>query len=190
MISSETQPGGASADHGHPIPEDLTGTSDSASDPAEGPQILLGSAAGGEVPTPGGFLGSINQFMSAPLDGSQGVTVCCHGLDYRESQPSGFGSATWAIAVLAGNVSLPSRPSEGADLSEAEACWMLQLSEEARDLEHEEYCRVLCQMERDIEHLQAALAQAHQYQASRLSSRALEGPPCCQLHLLHYQSHL
>uniref|UniRef100_A0ACB8EC45 Uncharacterized protein n=1 Tax=Sphaerodactylus townsendi TaxID=933632 RepID=A0ACB8EC45_9SAUR len=69
---------------------EIDGTSDSASDPAEGPRIPLGSAAGGEAPTPGGFLGSINQFMTAPLDGSQdgsqGVTVRRRrGLDYRES---------------------------------------------------------------------------------------------------------
>uniref|UniRef100_A0ACB8F7Z7 Uncharacterized protein n=1 Tax=Sphaerodactylus townsendi TaxID=933632 RepID=A0ACB8F7Z7_9SAUR len=56
-------------------------------------------------------------------------------------------------APLAGNVSLPGRQSEGADLSEAEAWWMLQVSEEAWDSEREEYHRALCHMERVMEHL-------------------------------------
>uniref|UniRef100_A0ACB8EC32 Uncharacterized protein n=1 Tax=Sphaerodactylus townsendi TaxID=933632 RepID=A0ACB8EC32_9SAUR len=247
------------------VPEDLAGTSDPASEPAEGPRMPLGGATGGEAPTPGGFLDSIKQFMTAPLDGSQGVTVRRRrGLDYRESQPSGFGSAMWATAPLAENVSLPGRPSEGADSSEAEAWRMLQASEEAWDSEREEYCRALRHVERDMEHLQAALVQAHQVapapragaatapaarhqfslaslnqlrrlpldppqsqyqlsllirhqsrpqfqfllqhqcqpslsnldpprlrcQASRLFSQPQEGSPCCQLHLLCYQSHL
>uniref|UniRef100_A0ACB8F2I1 Uncharacterized protein n=1 Tax=Sphaerodactylus townsendi TaxID=933632 RepID=A0ACB8F2I1_9SAUR len=92
----------------------------------------------GEAPTLGGFLASINQFMTAPLDGSQGVTVRRpRGLDYRESQPSGFGSAMWATAPLAENVSLPGRPSEGADSPEAEAWRILLASEEAWDSERE-----------------------------------------------------
>uniref|UniRef100_A0ACB8F4Z6 Uncharacterized protein n=1 Tax=Sphaerodactylus townsendi TaxID=933632 RepID=A0ACB8F4Z6_9SAUR len=161
MISSETQPGGASAaaDNGCPIPEDLTGTSDSASDPAEGPRIPLGSARSGEAPTPSGFLDSINQFMTAQLDGSQGVTMHHRqGLDYQELQPLAFSSVMWATAPLAGNVSLPSHPSEGADLSEAEAWRMLQVLEEAWDSEREEYRQAVRQMGRDMEHLRAALA--------------------------------
>uniref|UniRef100_A0ACB8ETU7 Uncharacterized protein n=1 Tax=Sphaerodactylus townsendi TaxID=933632 RepID=A0ACB8ETU7_9SAUR len=145
----------------------IPASEEKSSDPAEGPQIPLGSATGGEAPTAGGFLDSINQFMTAPLDGSQGVTVRRRrGLDYRESQPLGFGSVTWATAPLAGNVSLPIRPSEGADLLEAETWRMLQVSEEAWDSEREEYLRALRHMEQDMEqdmeHLRAALSQARQ----------------------------
>uniref|UniRef100_A0ACB8F1W0 Uncharacterized protein n=1 Tax=Sphaerodactylus townsendi TaxID=933632 RepID=A0ACB8F1W0_9SAUR len=40
--------------------------------------------------------------MTAPLDSSQGVTMHRRrGLEYRESQPSGFGSAMWAGNVIA-----------------------------------------------------------------------------------------
>uniref|UniRef100_A0ACB8EMY7 Uncharacterized protein n=1 Tax=Sphaerodactylus townsendi TaxID=933632 RepID=A0ACB8EMY7_9SAUR len=109
------------------------------------------------------FLDSINQFMTVPLDSSQGVTVRHRrGLDYRDSQPSGFGSATWATAPLAGNWLLPSRPSEAAGSSEAEAWQILQASEEAWDSECEGYRQALRHMERDMEHLQTALVQARQ----------------------------
>uniref|UniRef100_A0ACB8F7L2 Uncharacterized protein n=1 Tax=Sphaerodactylus townsendi TaxID=933632 RepID=A0ACB8F7L2_9SAUR len=152
MTSLETQQGevSARAEAGHPISAELTGTLDSASDPAEGPRMLSGEAtASGGDPTPTGLSDSTNLFLTAPLDGSQGVTVRRHrGPDYyRDSQTVGLGSASWAMAPLAGNVSVTARPFEVADSSEAEAWRMLQASDEAWDFEREEYHQALHQME-------------------------------------------
>uniref|UniRef100_A0ACB8FCB6 Uncharacterized protein n=1 Tax=Sphaerodactylus townsendi TaxID=933632 RepID=A0ACB8FCB6_9SAUR len=167
MTSLETQQGEvpARAEAGRPISADLTGTSDSASDPAEGPRMLSGEATAlGGDPTPTGLSDSTNLFLTAPLNGLQGVTVRRHrGPDYyRDSQTLGCGSASWAMAPLAGNVSVAGCPSEVADSSEAEAWWMLQASEEAWDSQREEYCRVLHQIEQSMGHLRAALVQAQQ----------------------------
>uniref|UniRef100_A0ACB8FTG5 Uncharacterized protein n=1 Tax=Sphaerodactylus townsendi TaxID=933632 RepID=A0ACB8FTG5_9SAUR len=181
MTSLETQQGevSARAEAGRPISADLTGTSDSSSDPAEGSRMQSGEATtlGGD-PTPTGFSDSTNLFLTAPLDGSQVVTVRRHrGPDYyRDSQIVGFGSASWATAPLARNVSVAGRPSEGADSSEAEAWRMLQASEEAWDSEREEYRRALHQMEKSMGHLWAALVQAQQAAPAPVMGPALGQP--------------
>uniref|UniRef100_A0ACB8END9 Uncharacterized protein n=1 Tax=Sphaerodactylus townsendi TaxID=933632 RepID=A0ACB8END9_9SAUR len=252
MISLETQPGCVStaADSGRPIPEDLTGTLDSIAEPTEGPRMPLEGATGRGVPTPGGFLDSINPFMTAPLDGSQEVTVHRRrGLDYRESQPSGFGSATWATAPLAGNVSLPARR-KGLIYRKLKlgGCSRRRRRPGIRNPRHQlprlqfslhqprHLLRYLLQCQHQLQFLlqhwcqpslsnrdspqrqyQLSLLNRHQSwpqlqfllqhqdqlslftpdplrlqfqcQASRLSSRPPEASPCCQLHLLRYQSH-
>uniref|UniRef100_A0ACB8F088 Uncharacterized protein n=1 Tax=Sphaerodactylus townsendi TaxID=933632 RepID=A0ACB8F088_9SAUR len=133
---------------------------------------LIPAAGGGWHSSGCGILQGREKFHSCwPLsspDGSQGVTVRRRrGLDYyRDSRTVGFGSATWATAPLAGNVSVAGRPSEGADSSEAKAWRMLRALEEAWDSEREEYCQALHQMEQSMGHLRAALVPAAKWPGS------------------------
>uniref|UniRef100_A0ACB8F0Z3 Uncharacterized protein n=1 Tax=Sphaerodactylus townsendi TaxID=933632 RepID=A0ACB8F0Z3_9SAUR len=235
-MSSEPQPVGevAATDQGCPIPVDLKGTLDSASDQAEGPRILLGTVADGEAPTPGGFLGSINQFMTAPLDGLQGVTLRRHraarrkGPIHRKQKPGSCFNCRrrpgiWRERSIAGSCargngisSTCKRPSPRL------AKWPLLLEMEWLGHQLPRRQHLLSQLSRLwfqppllfqylfsspsrlrfqpqlLYRLQSSLfnqdplqrqyrLNQFQYQASRLSSRALEGSPCRLLHLLHYR---
>uniref|UniRef100_A0ACB8EC19 Uncharacterized protein n=1 Tax=Sphaerodactylus townsendi TaxID=933632 RepID=A0ACB8EC19_9SAUR len=159
-LKSATAAGAASGNNGRPIPVDLTGTSDSASDPPDGERPPPGPGDSAS----GGYLDSVNPFLTAPLDGEQGVTMRCRR--GQGSQIPDSGSALWATAPLAGNVSFGDRPSGDISASEAKVWRLLRTSEGAWKAERDKYCRALRHMEQDMEHLCVALAQAHQGQGT------------------------
>uniref|UniRef100_A0ACB8ELG4 Uncharacterized protein n=1 Tax=Sphaerodactylus townsendi TaxID=933632 RepID=A0ACB8ELG4_9SAUR len=150
--------GAVSENNGHPIPVDLTGTSVSASDPPDGERPPPGSGDWAS----GGYLDSVNPFLTALLDCEQGVTVCRR--QGQGSQIPDSGSASWATAPFAGNVLFGDHPSGDISASEAEVWCLLWTSEGTGQAERDKYRRALCYMEQDMEHLRAALAQARQGQ--------------------------
>uniref|UniRef100_A0ACB8FU04 Uncharacterized protein n=1 Tax=Sphaerodactylus townsendi TaxID=933632 RepID=A0ACB8FU04_9SAUR len=94
---------------------------------------------GGKALAASGFLDSINPFMTAPLDGSEGVTVLRRwGQGQRDSQPPDLGSALWATAPLAGNVSFGDCSAGDIAASEAEAWRLLRTMEGARQAERDD----------------------------------------------------
>uniref|UniRef100_A0ACB8EU05 Uncharacterized protein n=1 Tax=Sphaerodactylus townsendi TaxID=933632 RepID=A0ACB8EU05_9SAUR len=151
-----TAAGAASGNNGRPIPVDLTGTSDSASNSPDGERPPPGSGDSASR----GYLDTMNPFLTAPLDSEQGVTVRCR--QGQNSQIPDSGSALWATAPLAGNVSFGDRPSGDISASEAKVWRLLQTSGGAWQAERDEYLQALRHMEQDMEHLHAALAQARQ----------------------------
>uniref|UniRef100_A0ACB8E643 Uncharacterized protein n=1 Tax=Sphaerodactylus townsendi TaxID=933632 RepID=A0ACB8E643_9SAUR len=140
MFSGGEQSVGESADNGHPVPVDLTGTSDTASDPSAGDR--------------------------SPQDGSEGVTVRHRqGQGQRDSQPPDLSSALWATVPLAGNVLFGDHSAGDIAASEAKAWRLLQTMEGAWWAERDDYSRALRLMEQDVEQLHTALAQARHEQA-------------------------
>uniref|UniRef100_A0ACB8F130 Uncharacterized protein n=1 Tax=Sphaerodactylus townsendi TaxID=933632 RepID=A0ACB8F130_9SAUR len=167
-----------------PLEPYLTG-SDSLPDPLEGPRIPAGItvASGGELSTTS-YLEAPTRFLTAPLDASQGVTVRRrrNAEMHRDSLPWGTSSAPWATAPLAGNLSGSDRPADRADASEAAAWRTLQASEEAWNLEREEYRRTMQQMQLRG----GAFASRHAATATSCDAAALYLRLALYLHLVLY----
>uniref|UniRef100_A0ACB8F834 Uncharacterized protein n=1 Tax=Sphaerodactylus townsendi TaxID=933632 RepID=A0ACB8F834_9SAUR len=173
---SATAAGAASGNNERHIPVDLTGTSDCASYPPDGERPPPGSGDS----TSRGYLDSVNLFLTAPLDGEQGVTV--HRRRGQGSQISDSGSALWATAPSAGNVSFGDHPYGDISASEADVWLLLRTSEGAWQAERDEYRWALRHMEQDMEHLCTALAQARQGQG-------IPGQPVPQLRQHRFHQH-